>query len=147
MTLRSYVCSKANGRMSPSVVVPLAELVESGPSPYRWWARGELPPTSPKCLDRTAVDRQIAIDVLDSLMAADTTGAFAAGDPLSREFASSSLMQLAHNAELTEVLSSSWHFLIGLRLGAIAQACGRWSMDDLIATFDETSAIIDSLNP
>jgi hypothetical protein len=145
MALRSYVCSKVRERSSSSVV-SLAELVDSGPSPYRWWARGELPPTSPKCLDRTAVDRQIAIDVLDSLVAADTSGAFAAGDPLTREFASSSLTQLTQNAELSEVLSSSWHFLIGLRLGAIAQACGRWTMDDLIATLDETSAIIDNLN-
>ena len=146
MTLRTYVCSKVNVR-PPSSVVPLAQLVDSGPSPYRWWARGELPPTSPKCLDRTAVDRQIALDVLDSLIAADSSVAFASGDPLSREFASSSLTQLAHNAELSEVLTSSWHFLIGLRLGAIAQACGRWSMDDLIATFDETAAAIDRLNP
>ena len=146
MALRSYACSKVNAHRS-ATVVPLAELVESGPSPYRWWARGELPPTSPKCLDRTAVDRQIAIDILDSLIAADASGGFAAGDPLSREFASSSLLQLTHTAELTEVLTSSWHFLIGLRLGAIAQACGRWSLDDLIATFDETAAAIDRLNP
>jgi hypothetical protein len=146
MALRSYACSKVKGRRLPTVV-PLAELVESGPSPYRWWARGELPPTSPKCLDRTAVDRQIAIDVLESLIAADTAGTFVSGDPLSREFASSSLVQLTHSAELTEVLTSSWHFLIGLRLGAIAQACGRWTLDDLIATFAETAAAIDRLNP
>lgn len=146
MALRSYVCSKVRDRSAASIV-SLDTLVDSGPSPYRWWARGELPPTSPKCLDRTAVDRQIAIDILDSLVVADTSGAFVAGDPLSREFASSSLTQLTHSAELSEVLSSSWHFLIGLRLGAIAQTCGRWTMDDLIATLDETSAIIDNLNP
>lgn len=104
---------------------PLDNLVGSGPSPFLWWARGEVAPVAPRCLDRLAVDRQMAVESALGVEAADRILAL---------------------TELTETLASGWHFLTGLRLGAIAQQCGGWTQAELCAAMLEAAEALDTVN-